>query len=125
VITTDIAAEQQRMGMLMNRVARDNESAPPQDSTWEASVGASAHPRRSPWMTLYEDPEAQNPAVSDTQVLATSKNILDLAKIPRGGGGATGGSSLSQSELIAAVTQPAVIAAIVAALPIIDFKCPG
>jgi hypothetical protein len=127
MITTDLAAQQQGMGMLMNRNAEDKEPMRAQEGSWEAISGTPLVPRRSPWVTQYEDSESLNPVVSNSQVPATTKNIADLAYMFSGG--ATSGSgvstpSISESSLISAVTQPAVIAAIVAALPIIDFKCP-
>lgn len=126
MINTDQAAIQQNQNRLMHRFALDKEPLQAERGSWEAFSGTPLLPRRSPWTTLYEDIESADPKVSNSQVVATSKNIADLSYTFAGGAvAATGGSaSISESALLAAVTQPAVIAAIVAALPVVEFSCP-
>ena len=124
MITVDRAAEQQNEGMLMNRYAKDGGGVDPDKETIDAFFGTTIYPRRSPWVTEYEDTGSDNPRVSERQVPATIQNIADIAykfspasQAPQ--------STISTSSLIAAITDPAVIRAIVDALPIVDFECPG
>ena len=127
MIVTDLAAKQQNEGTLINRYASDKAPKPPEDGSWEKYSGVPLLPRRSPWITKYEDVESSDPKVSNSQVVATSKNIADLTYTFSGGGTSSSGVTtpvISESALISAVTQPSVIAAILAALPVIEFTCP-
>lgn len=126
MIYTDQTAREQNEGRLMNRFALDLEPVKPETGSWEATSGLPVLPRRSPWITQYEDVESMNPRVSNSQVVATSKNIADLAYTFSKGATSSGPvqSTISESSLISAVTQPAVISAIVAALPVVEFSCP-
>ena len=124
MITFDYAARQQNEGSLMNRYALDGDPAQAQEGSWEALSGLPVLPRRSPWITQYEDVESDNPKVSNMQVPATSQNIADLAYMFSRGTTTSAPASISESALIAAVTQPNVITAIVNALPVVEFSCP-
>lgn len=121
MIVFDHAANQQRLGTLVNRYAYDPEEEKPQNISWEEYVNFPVLPRRSPWRTVGEDVESTNPTVSDGQVSVTSSNVSSVVLT---GPITTTSSNIDQSALIAAIQTPAVVAAIVAALPIVEFSCP-
>lgn len=120
MIVSDHSASQQRRGTLVNRYAHDQEDAIAKGTAWEDYVGIGVVPRRSPWRTVGEDIESANPTVSDDKVSITPQNIQTVSTTITQSAPAT----IDQNALIAAVTQGAVIAAIVAALPVVEFSCP-
>jgi len=141
MITLDYAAQQQNRELLINRMApdhidyREERQDAEKNVSYEDLVGIPVAPRRSPWNTLNEDPEAANPKVSDKQVPATTQNLSSVAYQSTGGEASTSGGgsqAVSQSALEAALpaalNNEALIQqitnAVLAALPIVEFTCP-
>ena len=128
MIIFDHAAVLQNQNLLMNRYApdyvdyRDEQKKMERGISWEDKVGIKVEPRRSPWRTANEDTESANPRVSESQVPATVQNASVIAT---SGGTGGGSASISNSALIAAITSPEVIQAILNALPVVEFECPA
>jgi hypothetical protein len=128
MIIFDHAAVLQNQNLLMNRYApdyvdyRDEQEKMERGISWEDKVGINVEPRRSPWRTANEDTESANPRVSESQVPATVQNASVIAT---SGGTGGGSASISNSALIAAITSPEVIQAILNALPVAEFECPA
>jgi len=120
MIVLDHSASQQRRGTLINRYAYDEEEKIESSVAWEDYVRLPVVPRRSPWRTVGEDIESSSPTVSQEKVALTPSNITTITSPIA----TQQSSAIDQSVLISAVTQPSVISAIVAALPIIEFSCP-
>lgn len=129
MIVFDHAAILQNQELLMNRYApdyidyRDQKIKEERGVTWEDKVGIKVEPRRSPWRTVNEDSESASPRVSENQVPATIQNVQNITYVNNGGSGGSTAGGISQSALIAAITDPAVITAIVNALPVVEFEC--
>lgn len=123
MIVLDHSAALQNQKRIMNRYAADEvdpdfRTQIERSITWEDKIGMKVYPRRSPWRTVNEDTESSDPKVSDKQVPATTQNIQNVTYVSSGGGvsSTSGGSSYSIDQIVAAV---------IAALPVVDFECPS
>lgn len=116
----DKVQELQRRNQIMPKYAPDQDEPLQEQVTWEEMVNQPIAPRRSSWRTpgvddfdlLAQVSEQKNPVTGSSASLSLRPTV----------------TGVSEEQVLAIVTSPSVIAtitqAVIAALPIVDFKCP-
>jgi hypothetical protein len=115
----DKVQELQRRNLVMPKYAPDQDEPQNEQVGWEEFSSQPVVPRRASWRTPGQDDFDLLAQVSESKVPVTSGTSASLSMTRVG---------LSESEVLAILERPEVVAAITAEvikqLPIVDFECP-